>query len=366
MKKFLPAGFGIALLGAFVWTLFFLYGKSQAKPKVFKTDKPFVTDIVKKTVATGYIVPRKEIAIKPRVSGVIEKLYVEPGAAVKKGDKIATIRLMPKMLDLNRAESNLKAAQISFSNARAELGRHSKLLAQKIISHVEYSKFQLQYRLKAQELEAARSAVQLIKEGKSGKSKVSNVVTSTVDGMILEVPVEEGTSVTETNNFNAGTTIAAVADMSDLIFKGKVDESEVGKIRLGMELDIKIGALEKQKFTAKLEYIAPKGTSEEGSIQFEIRAAIKPGNKVFIRAQLSANADIVLEKRTKVLSIREGLLQFDKGGSRGKGPGKAFVEVEVGEQEFEKRYVEVGLSDGINIEIKSGVDKSVTIKKPAN
>ncbi len=365
MRKLVAPSLGITILGAFIWTLFFLYGKSQSKPKIYKTDQPFVTDIIKKTVATGYIVPRKEIAIKPRVSGVIETLYVQPGERVKKGDKIAKIRLMPKMLDLNRAESTLKAAQISFGNARAELARHSKLLAQKVISHVEYSRFQLEYRLKAQELQAARNAVQLIKEGKSGNSKVSNVVMSTVDGMVLEVPVEEGASVTETNNFNEGTTIASVADMSDLIFKGKVDESEVGKIRKDMELDIKIGALDKRRFKAKLEYIAPKGTTEEGSIQFEIWAAIKPEKDVFIRAQLSANADIVLDRRNKVLSIKESLLQFEKGGSRGKGPGKTFVEVEIGEQSFEKRYVEVGLSDGINIEIKSGIDKSVRIKKPS-
>ena len=341
----------------------FLYNKSQTKPKVYKTDEPFVADIIKKTVATGYIVPRKEVAIKPRVSGVIEKLFVEPGATVKKGDKIAKIRLMPKMLDLNRAESNLKAAQISFANARAELARHKKLLGQKVISHVEFSKYQLAYRLKAQEAQAARSAVQLIKEGASGKNKVSNVVHSTVDGMVLEVPVEEGASVTETNNFNAGTTIASVADMGDLIFKGKVDESEVGKIKLGMELDIKIGALEERKFKAKLEYISPKGTTEEGSIQFEIRAAITPQKNVFIRAKLSANADIVLDRRNKVLTVRESVLQFEKSESKGKGKRKVFVEVEIGEQAFEKRYVEVGLSDGINIEIKSGIDKSVRIKR---
>jgi len=364
MRKIVPIIIGVSIVAAFVWTLFFLYNKSKKKPKVFETDKPFIANIVKKTVATGYIVPRKEVAIKPRVSGVIDELYVEPGDKVKKGDKIAKIRLMPKMLDLNRAESNRKAAQISFANARAELARNAGLMKQKVISQAEYSKFQLEYRLKAQELQAARSAVQLIKEGRSGNSKVSNIVTSTVDGMVLEVPVEEGMSVTETNNFNAGTTIAAVADMTDLIFKGKVDESEVGKIRQGMDLDIKIGALQKKKFTAKLEYIAPKGTTEEGSIQFEIRAAIKPRKDVFIRAQLSANADIVLERRDKVLSIHESLLQFERGGNVGKGPGRAYVEVEVGDQVFEKRYIKVGLSDGINIEVKSGLDKNARIKKP--
>lgn len=358
VKKLIPGSIGISILGGFIWTLVFLYNKSQTKPTVYKTDKPFVTDIVKKTVATGYIVPRKEIQIKPRVSGIIEKLYTEPGKLVKKGDPIAKIRLMPSMLELNRAEASLKAAQISYQNARAELARTNKLFAQKVISQVEVAKAQLEYKLRAQEVEAARNAVQLIKEGASGKTKVSNVVQSTVDGMVLEVPVEEGASVTETNNFNAGTTIASVADMGDLIFKGKVDESEVGKIKMGMELDIKIGALEKQRFKATLEYISPKGATEEGSILFEIRAAIKPKEKIFIRAQLSANADIVLDRRNKVLSIREGLLQFEKGKPQ------PFVEVEVGEQEFEKRFIETGLSDGINIEVKSGLNADTKIKKP--
>jgi len=200
--------------------------------------------------------------------------------------------------------------------------------------------------------------LQLIRSGAAkGSGKVSNLVTSTVDGMVIDVPIKEGESVTETNNFNPGTTVAAVADMSDLIFEGHVDESEVGKIKEGMELDITIGALEKQRFKGKLEYIAPKGATMEGAIQFEIRAAVTLKAGVFVRANYSANANIVIDRKTDVLSVNEALLSFEKDG-------KPFVEVETAEQVFEKRPIEVGLSDGIRIEVKSGITESDKLKKP--
>jgi HlyD family secretion protein len=182
------------------------------------------------------------------------------------------------------------------------------------------------------------------------------VVTSTVDGMVIDVPVKLGVSVTESNNFNPGTTIASVADMGDMIFQGKVDESEVGKVKEGMKLKIKIGAIENQEFDGDLEYIAPKGVQAEGAIQFEIKASIVPREGVFIRAGYSANADIVLERRDKVLAVREALLQFEDE--------KPYVEVETAPQIFERRDVKVGLSDGLNIEILGGIDKDAKIKKP--
>lgn len=346
----------LALVGGTFW---FLWSKSRDKPVEFKTEKPAVMDLVKKTVATGAIVPRQEVEIKPRVSGVLEELYVEAGATVKKGDPIAKIQIVPDAASLNRAQAEVRAAQIAFDNARREWNRNQGLFKEGVVSEAEVAKFKTDYDTKRAELDAAAANLQLVKEGQTRGSRTSNiVVTSTVDGMVIDVPVKLGFSVTETNNFNAGTTIAVVADMGDMIFQGNVDESEVGKIKTGMKLQIKIGALEKETFEGELEYIAPKGKEIDGAIQFEIKAKVIRKPDVFIRAGYSANADIVLEEKKQVLAIREALLQFNEG--------KPFVEVETAPKTFGKRPVEVGLSDGIHVEVKSGVGPADVIKVPTN
>ena len=358
MKRALGIVIAAVFVGLFVWTLYYLYDKSREKPVAFKTEKPAKADIVKKTVATGSIVPRREVEIKPRVSGVIETLWVQPGQKVNAGDKIAKIKIIPNVVSLNSAESSVKTAQINLGNAERELERARSLFAQSLISEAELSRRKVDFELSKQELASARSNLQLIRSGAAkGSGKVSNVVTSTVDGMVIEVPVKEGESVTETNNFNPGTTIARVADMSDMIFQGYVDESEVGKIKEGMDLAITVGALEGHDFKGKLEYIAPKGASIEGAIQFEIKAAVKLLEDVFVRANYSANADIVLDRADGVLSINEALLQFEKDG-------KPFVEVEVADQVFEKRAIETGLSDGVRIEVKKGLSEQDSVKIP--
>ncbi len=302
--------------------------------------------------------PRREVAIKPRVSGVIEKLHAQPGTAIKSGDPIAKIKIIPNVVNLNAAESRLKAARISLEGAERELTRLRGLFDNQLVSESELNRSQVDRDLRRQEVASARSNLSLIRSGAAkGSGKISNVVTSTVDGMVIEVPVKEGESVTETNNFNPGTTIATVADMGDMIFLGFVDESEVGKIKEGMELEITVGAIESERFVGRLEYIAPKGSTVEGAIQFEIKASVVLRDGVFIRAGYSANANIVIDKRTDVLSIDESLLTFGKEGER-------FVEVEVGDQQFEKRAIEVGLSDGIRIEVLSGIDANDKLKKP--
>ncbi|HTE50967.1 MAG TPA: efflux RND transporter periplasmic adaptor subunit [Kofleriaceae bacterium] len=360
MRRILPITLGIVLVLLFALTLLFLYRKSQAQPVVYETETPFKATIIKKTVATGSLVPRREIEIKPRVSGVVEKLFVEAGAEIKQGQDIARIKIIPNVVSLNQAEAAVDAARINFENAKREETRYKGLAKQQLISEVEFARYQLEFKLRQQELQSASSNLQLVKSGAAkGAGKVSNVVTSTVDGMVIDVPVKEGTSVTETNNFNPGSTIASVADMGDMIFQGKVDESEVGKIKVGMPLEIVVGAIEKQKVEGVLEYIAPKGVAVDGAIQFEIKAAIKPlkDKDLFIRAGYSANADIVVDKRIDVMAVHESVLQFEKDG-------KPFVEVQVAGQQFEKRPVEVGVSDGVQIELLKGLDLKTAIKKP--
>jgi HlyD family secretion protein len=356
MKKF----FGILLVIIFVVSFFgvgyILISKSLKPSEIYESESPFFTDIVNKTVATGAITPRKEIDLKSQVSGVVEKLYVEAGEYVEENDLIAKIKIIPDVVMLNNAEMRLKTAIINFKNAQTELDRQKKLFDEKVISEQDYNQYLLEYRLRDQEVEAAENNLELVKEGASKKSgAVSNLVRSTAEGMVLDVPVKEGTFVIETNTFNDGTTIASVADMSDLIFEGKVDESEVGKIREGMDLDLKIGALQEEEITAKLEYISPKGVEEEGAIQFEIKAAVNLKQDVFLRAGYSANADIVLESRDSVLAVKESDVIFEDD--------QTFVEIEVGEQAFERKTIETGLSDGINIEVLSGLTKEQKIKK---
>ncbi|HTM23194.1 MAG TPA: efflux RND transporter periplasmic adaptor subunit, partial [Kofleriaceae bacterium] len=276
MKRILPALLALGILAAFAWTLLFLYRKSQAKPVIYQTEQPATSDIVQKTVATGAIVPRKEVEIKPRVSGVIRKLAVQPGDPVAEGDLIAEIQIIPDMLTLNRAQAAVQTAKIAMDSAKRELDRREDMLAQKVVSSAEVDQFRTQYATERQHYLEAVSNLQLVKEGATrGGAKVSNTqVRSTVAGTVLAVPVKEGESVIESNTFNAGTTMATVADMSDMIFQGKVDESEVGKIKVGLDLDIRVGAIDKQTFKGKLEYISPKGVMEEGAIQFEIKARL--------------------------------------------------------------------------------------------
>ncbi len=347
----------MGLLALFAWTLYFLFERAQTKPIVYETESPTITDIVRKAVAAGSIEPRNEVAIKPRISGVVEKMYVEAGQLVEQGALIAKIHIIPDAVTLNSAEARLDSAKIGLDNAQREFDRRKKLLQQSLISKAEYNEHEMEYDLKLKEVENAENNVQLIKEGASDAGdKISNEIKATISGMVLDVPVKEGMSVIETNNFNEGTTIALIADMNDLVFLGKVDESEVGKISEGLDLEIKIGAIENQIFKGKLEFISPKGKENDGAVQFEIRAAIVPDESVLIRAGYSASGDIVLQRRDQVLSIQERLLHFEDD--------RVFVEIETAAQKFEKRYIEVGISDGINIEVLSGIDESTRIKKP--
>jgi len=246
MKIFLRIFFLLLLLGAFGWTLYFLYSKNEEKPTRFVTEEPFKATIVKKTVATGKVVPRKEIEIKPQVSGIIDKLYVEPGDQVKTGDLIARIRIIPNMLNLNNAENRVRLAELNLKNAKREYDRNKGLYDEGVIAIASFQAVEISYENAKQELTAANDNLEIIRKwatARSGKSANNTLVRSTAAGMVLDVPIEQGNSVIEANTFNEGTTIATVADMDDMIFEGKVDESEVGKIKTGMTLVMTIGAI---------------------------------------------------------------------------------------------------------------------------
>jgi HlyD family secretion protein len=359
MKKIFPLFIGALILGMFVLTIWFLYSKSQEKPVSFKTEQPFKTNIIKKTVATGSVMPRKEIAIKPRVSGIVDKIYVKAGQFIKEGELIARVKIVPNMVSLNNAETSLSKSRITYDDAKKELERQEKLYNQKLISEFDYNQYVVAFKRASEDLQSAETNLQLVKEGSSSKTgQSSNLIRSTVSGMLLDVPVKEGSSVIESNNFNEGTTIATIADMNEMIFIGKVDESEVGKLNEGLDLNLTIGALPDKTFNAKLEFISPKGSTSEGTIQFEVRAALKLDKTDFIRAGYSANADIVLDRKDSVLAIHESLLQF--------GKDSVYVEVETQPNIFQKKLVKTGLSDGLDVEVLSGISKGDRIKVVQN
>lgn len=360
MKKILSYLLLVLMVVIVGGAFFYLYKKSQAKPVVFETEAPEVADITKKTVATGSIVPRREVEVKPKVTGVLSELYVEPGKIVKEGDALGKISIIPDAMQTNQAEAGVRTAQIAYDNAKRELERNEALFKQGVVADAELQKYRTEFALRKQELATAGSSLQLVKEGATrGQGKMSTlVVTATAPGMVIDVPVKVGFSVIQANNFNPGTTVAVIADMDDMIFEGRVDEAEVAKIKEGMQLKIKVGAIEKELLDGSLEYISPKGKTIDGAIQFEIKAKVVRKANMQIRANYSANADIVLDEKKQVLAIREALVQYEND--------KPFVEIETSPQTFAKKDVVLGLSDGIKVEVVSGVTKGDKIKVPEN
>ncbi|MBX2973413.1 MAG: efflux RND transporter periplasmic adaptor subunit [Flavobacteriales bacterium] len=357
MKRILKYLLILLLVCVVLWSFWFLYQKSAKKPDEFNVEKPRRENIVKKTVANGSVVPRREIAIKPVVSGIVTEVLVEAGQQVKQGDVLARIQVVPDMLSLSNAENRVRTSEIGVQNAQMNFDRNKPLADKGVISAAEMQTFDIALRNAKQELDAAQDALQVVRDGisKSSRSASNTLVRSTVTGMVLDVPVKEGNSVIERNNFNEGTTIALVADMNDLIFQGKVDESEVGRVRPAMPVVLTVGAIEDATWDAELEYIAPKGVEENGAILFEIRAAVHVKEGMTLRAGYSANADIVLDRRDSVLAIPESVITFNAKGD------SAFVQVKDGTG-WKKTYVKTGLSDGVHIEVLGGISDTTSLK----
>ena len=354
-RKILKIALLVIVAGIFIWTFVFLYQKSQPEVTLYDTVRPAVADLEKTTVVTGKIEPRDEVLIKPQISGIIEEVYKEAGQKVKKGEVIAKVKVIPELGTLNAAESRVRLAEINGRQAETDFARLEKLYADKLISSEEYEKGEVTVKQAREELQAAKDNLQIVKEGitQSSASFSSTLIRSTIEGLILDVPVKVGNSVIMSNTFNDGTTIATVADMNDLIFRGNIDETEVGRVSEGMPVKITIGALQDLTFQATLEYIAPKSTEDNGANQFEIKAAVSVPDTVVIRSGYSgysANGEIVLERASQALAIPEGCVEFKDDST--------FVYVltdSVPQQVFRRQPIEVGMSDGIQIAVKSGI-----------
>ena len=349
---------GIALLicGVLFAAAYFI--KTNNKSAIeYETETAIITSIERKTVVTGKVIPEDEVEIKPQIQGIIETLFVEEGDLVNTGDLLARIKVVPDEQNLNTAQGRLANSKIVLKNAKIDYDRSKDLFSKGIISKQEFENSELRYSQSKQDIANATSDLQIIRSGSAGGAASANTnIRATVPGTILEIPVEEGFQVIASNSFNAGTTIATIADLNKMIFEGKVDEAEVGKLKVGMPLEVNLGAIEDQSLEAKLKFIAPKGNEEQGAVQFIIEADLFLNDSIFIRAGYSANASLVLERKDSIMAIPESLLQFDRETE------KPYVEISLGEQTFEKRDIEIGISDGVNVEIISGLTKEDLIK----
>ena len=361
MKKYRKLIIALIIALIFIGTFVFLWQKSQPKEVVFKEFSPKTENIQKTTIITGKIEPRNEVNVKPQISGIITELYKEPGDKVNAGDVIAKVKVIPDMGQLSSAESRVRLAEINLKQAQTDFNRVENLHNQKLVSDDEYDKSQQSLRQAREERAAAVDALQVVRDGvsQSNAKASSTLIRSTISGVILDIPVKVGNSVILANTFNDGTTIATVANMNDLIFRGNIDETEVGQLVSGMNMKITIGALQDLHFDAALEYISPKATESNGANQFEIKAAVKLTEGGKIRSGYSANAEIVLAKADKVLSVPESAIEFSGDSTFVyviKGKGK--------EKTYERTAVTTGLSDGVNIEIKKGITAKDKVRGP--
>jgi HlyD family secretion protein len=399
MKKISIALFALVLIAMGVFVVYYFINQEEDIQEDVELVSPRMDSIIKKTVATGSIVPLKEVAVKPAVSGIIDKIFFEAGQEVKVGDVIAKIKVIPNMTNLTNVQNNLEQARLTLDMRQREMKRQKQLFDDGVIAEREYMTAKDDYDLAKNQVSAASESLIIVREGTSSRSSSTlTLIKATTSGVILDIPVKEGANVIESNTFNEGTTIATIADLSNMIFEGKVDEAEVGKLKKGMDLVLTIGAIDNEKFDAKLDFIAPKGIEEEGAIKFPIKADVELKENQFVRAGYSANADIVLERKDNVLVIEEAWLQSadknkekeesknkEKGNTTDKKENKQdsnqdstktadktsnpksdalYVEVQTAENVFEKRYLTLGLSDGINIEVLKGLKLGDKIKKP--
>ena len=355
MKKF--GKYLVFILIALIVAGTFAYLFKRSRPQEIRYEEltAEVADIVKSTVVTGKVQPRDEVNVKPQISGIIAELYKEAGQPVKEGEIIAKLKVIPDMSSLSSAQSRVRLSELNLKQAQTNFDREKALYDKQLVSADEYDKVAQALQQAKEELKAAKETLEIVRDGvsSSNKSGSSTLIRSSVSGLILDIPVKVGNTVINSNSFNDGTTIATVADMDDLIFDGNIDETEVGRLSVGMPVKITVGALQDVVFDASLEYIAPKATESGGTNLFEIKASLRVPEDITVRSGYSANAEIVLQRAAQVLSIAESALQFEGD--------QTYVYV-LGDKGYERRDVKTGLSDGVNIEIKEGLSPGEKVR----
>ena len=359
MKKYSKLFFSAIALVVFIGTFVFLWQKSLPKEIVYNEFTPKKESITKSTIITGRIEPRDEVNVKPQISGIISEIYKEAGETVTAGEVIAKVKVIPEMSQLTSAQSRVRLSEINLNQVKTDYERYKRLFDKQLVSASEYEKISQQYKQALEEKAAADDALLVVSEGisRSNANASSTLIRSTISGLILDIPVKVGNSVILSNTFNDGTTIASVANMSDLIFRGNIDESEVGRIHAGMPMTITIGALQNLRFDAVLEYISPKAVQSNGANQFEIKASVSVSDTIQMRSGYSANAEIVLAEVKDVLSVPESAIEFSGDSTfvyviKGEGSDKTYI----------RTHVETGLSDGVKIEIRKGLTEKGMVR----
>jgi len=371
-KKAISIFLGLLFVVALVGGIGYLIKSNSAENEVFLTRKPSIKNLDDKVMATGKIEPREEIEIKPNIAGIIQSINVDEGDKVQAGQLIATIRIVPNITEVNNATMQVNNSQIQLTNAKVNVDNQqkqyemqAKLYKQGVISKQEYITAQQQLettvqqqKLAIQQLNAAQKQLQIVRTGATPElqSMATTQVRAKAAGTVLTIPVKVGSQVIEANSFNAGTTICSIADLNSLIFKGNIDEAQAGKLKQGMDMSVVIGALQNKSFPGKLTLIAPKGTEESGTIKFAVEGDVFNKTGEYIRAGFSANGEILLSSKKNALLLDESLIQYEKGNN------KSFVEVKQPNGGFKKVYVKLGSSDGINVQILSGIDKNAEVK----
>lgn len=356
MKKAIKYILIIALILGGIYATYFFISTNNQDPIQYEYENPVKTTIEKKTVATGKVVPEDEVEIKPQISGIVHEVFVKEGQVVNTGDLIAKIKVVPNEQALNSALGRVDNAKIVLENSNVDFNRNKELYSKAIISNQDFIAIELRNKQSKQELVNAENDLKIIQIGTAGRGAMNTNIRATVSGTILTVPVKKGDQVIESNNFNPGTTVATIADLTDMIFEGQVDEAEVSKLKMDMSLLISLGAINNKTFNAKLRFVAPQGIEEQGAVQFKIEANVVLDTNFFVRAGYSANATIIIGQKENIMAIKEALVQFDVETA------KPYVELEMGDQEFERREVELGISDGIMVEVLKGLNEKDRVK----
>ncbi|MEK9755945.1 MAG: efflux RND transporter periplasmic adaptor subunit [Bacteroidota bacterium] len=347
----------IILILGFLFAIAYFVRTNSKSAIEYDTTTAFTSSIQKTSVVTGTVIPEDEVEIKPQLNGIIQQILVEEGDIVENGDLIAVIKVVPDERSVYSAQSQVNAARLNVANAEKQISRAQELYSKQIISQQEFEDLELSFNTAKENLKAAENDLEIIRKGSvSGSSTANTNIRATVSGTILEIPVKLGDQVIAANNFNAGTSVAIIADLNKMIFEGKVDEAEVGGLQIGQDIKVSMAAIPNKEFEAKLKFVAPKGTEEGGAVQFKIEADLTLDEDSFVRAGYSANGSLVVDNREDILVIYESLLQFDR---RTQQP---YVEVETSDQNFERKDIQIGLSDGIIVEILSGIEITDKIK----
>jgi HlyD family secretion protein len=373
-KKAIYIVLGLLLAWALFAGISYLVKSNSKESEAFLTRKPTVQNMDDKVMATGKIIPKEEIEIKPNIAGIIDKILVDEGDRVEAGQLIATVKIIPNIAEVNNAQQEVMNSQLQISNAKMnvdnmqkQFAMQQKLFSQGVISKQEYLNSQqqlysMQQSLKNanQQLQTAQKRLQIVKTGATPELQglATTQIRSKAAGTVLEVPVKVGSQVIEANSFNAGTTICSIADLNSLIFQGEIDEAQAGKLKQGMDMNIVIGALQNKSFPGRLTMIAPKGKDNNGTIKFPVEGDVNNPNNEYIRAGFSANGEIVMSSKKNALLLDESLIQYEKKN----GKDAPFVEVKQNDGKFKKVAVKLGASDGINVEILSGINKNAEVK----